>query len=517
MTLSRRKLLRIAGGAAVAMPLLAACRDIGGTENSTGDLHGSGLKLGAPFSTRLPIPAVLSPSSHNSTTDFYHISASAATVQLMPGVQTEIWGYNGTFPGPTLVGRQGRKMVVTHHNGLTVPTVVHLHGGRASDHDTGYPTDYILPASGAGAAGQVGHAGHAALGQTTTGVRDYTYPHDQPAATLWYHDHRMDFTGPQVWKGMAGFHIIHDSAEEALPLPKGDRDIPLMICDRSFNPDGSLWYPSIDPSLQGKAGVTDQFMAGVLGDVILVNGVAWPYLDVANVKYRFRILNASNARRYKLALNPAPPSGSPFVQVASDVGMLGKPLARTTVEIAQAERYEVIVDFSKYPIGTEVTLENQFGSGSTVNVMKFRVTSRATDDSTIPAQLGAYEQLSRGQASITRNFDFDSRADGWAINGKTFDEARTDVQTNLNAVEIWRLNTDAHHPVHLHAGHFQVLGRNGRGPGEFDVGWKDTVDVLSGQETEIIVRFSGYSGKYVFHCHNLEHEDMAMMANLQIT
>ena len=128
----------------------------------------------------------------------------------------------------------------------------------------------------------------------------------------------MDFTGPQVWRGLAGFHIIHDDEEDALPLPKGEKDVPIMICDRSFDVDGSFLYPSVDPSLQGKPGVEDAYMDGVLGDTILVNGAPWPVLEVSATKYRFRILNASNARRYELALEPG--NHAPFLQVGSDGG-----------------------------------------------------------------------------------------------------------------------------------------------------------------------------------------------------
>jgi len=160
----------------------------------------------------------------------------------------------------------------------------------------------------------------------------------------------MDFTGPQVYRGLAGFHLVHDAQEEALPLPKGQRDIPLMICDRAFAEDGSFRYPSIDPSLRGEPGVTDEFMQGVLGDVILVNGAPWPVLEVTNMRYRLRILNASNARRYRLALDAPPREGPAFTQVGSDAGLLGRPIGHQEIEIAQAERFDVIVDFSSYPV-----------------------------------------------------------------------------------------------------------------------------------------------------------------------
>jgi spore coat protein A, manganese oxidase len=184
----------------------------------------------------------------------------------------------------------------------------------------------------------------------------------------------MDFTAPQVWRGLAGFHTVRDDEEDALPLPKGEKDVPLMVCDRSFGEDGSFLYPSLDPTLTEHHGVEQDYMQGVLGEVILVNGAPWPYMQVSNTKYRFRILNASNARRYELALDPEPREDvAPFVQVGSDGGLLGAPLSHRTVLIAQAERFDVIVDFSRYPVGTEVTLKNRVGEGATADIMQFRV------------------------------------------------------------------------------------------------------------------------------------------------
>jgi spore coat protein A len=135
-----------------------------------------------------------------------------------------------------------------------------------------------------------------------TGTRKYVYPNNQRAASLWYHDHRMDFTGPQLWKGLAGLYLIRDAVEDGLPLPHGEKDVALLLCDRSFGENGELLYPSRDASLRGEPGVEHTYMGGVLGDVVLMNGAPWPRLEVSNTMYRFRIVNASNARRYELVL-----------------------------------------------------------------------------------------------------------------------------------------------------------------------------------------------------------------------
>jgi spore coat protein A len=327
----------------------------------------------------------------------------------------------------------------------------------------------------------------------------------------------MDFTGPQVYRGLAGFHLAHDDEELALPLPRGERDVPLMICDRSFNEDGSFRYPSVDPGLRDRAGVTRPFVEGVLGDVILVNGAPWPVLEVSGTRYRFRLLNASNARRYRLALDPPPPGGAPFIQIGSDAGLLGRPQPLNAVLLAPAERADVIVDFSRYQVGTQITLVNGLAGGRTGQVMRFRVARHGKEDSVILSTLADFEPLDRSSATVTRTFHFNRQGDhAWDVNGQVFDPDRDDARPELGATEIWRFDGDANHPIHLHLAHFQVLSRNGNAPRPSDAGWKDTVDLQSGREIEVIARFTGYRGRYVFHCHNLEHEDMGMMANLRV-
>jgi spore coat protein A len=506
-------LLGLLGGAGAAaavgagVPWLAA-------PAQTGRLLRSELPLPAPFTVPLPIPPVLTPRA-DATTDYYELTQRAATVELIPGVPTQIWGYDGRYPGPTIVSRSGRPTVVAHRNLLAVPTVVHLHGGHTPAAHDGYPTDLVLPAGTPAATQHLAHADPRAT--ITQGSRTYQYPMRQRAATLWYHDHRMDFTGPSVWRGLAGFHIVHDDEEAALPLPAGDRDIPLMIADRAFSADGSLRYPSIDPSQLGAAGVRRPYRQGVFGDVILVNGAPWPSLEVDAVRYRFRVLNASNARRYRIALDPAPPGGAGLVQIGSDGGLLDRPVRHDAIEVAAAERFDLVVDFSAYPIGQRVILVNQLEDGTTGRVMQFVVARRGRDDSHVPARLGAVQPLRREQATTTRSFVFRSDQEHhWKINGRAFDPARADATPSRGDVEIWQLTSDFHHPIHLHLVHFQVLARNTGGAGPFDRGWKDTVDLRPAEQVAVIARFTDYPGRFVYHCHNLEHEDMAMMGNFEV-
>jgi spore coat protein A len=473
--------------------------------------------LPAPFQASLPIPPAAAPSHTDSGADHYQFTVQPGAVQILPGLTTQIWGYNGTFPGPTIEARRGRRVALRLRNQLPVPIVNHLHGGRTAPESDGYPTDFVLPTIGF----PVSHM-HDALARVSDGDREYVYENDQRAATLWYHDHRMDFTAPQVWRGLAGFYILRDPDEDRLPLPRGDREIPLMICDRSFEADGSFRYPVRDPLLRVPPAMLEEYMGGVLGDAILVNGAPWPRLEVANVKYRFRILNASNARRYELVLDPVPRGAPPFTQIASDGGLLEVPVEHQTIRIAPAERFDVIVDFSKFRIGSSVTLRNLADSGRTGQIMRFNVSRSARDDSTIPTKLSDPPDIKASDAAVIRDFDFSFRRfhpsgmmNGWTINGQPFDPARMDARPRLDTTEIWRLQTDFSHPLHLHLVHFRVLTHSGR-PAPYDSGWKDTLDLSPGQAAEILVRFSGYRGRYVFHCHNLEHEDMSMMANFEV-
>ncbi|WP_307848791.1 multicopper oxidase family protein [Microbispora oryzae] len=398
--------------------------------------------------------------------------------------------------------------------------MVHLHGGHTPADSDGYPIDLVLPTSGAAP------ADHAMpvmadmadmadmVRDVATGERAYTYPMNQRAATLWYHDHRMGHTGLNVWRGLAGFHLVHDDESDALPLPRGERDIPLMIVDRSFAADGSFRYPV------SAGGVADAYMNGVLGDVILVNGAPWPVARTDPARYRLRLLNASNARRYRLELDPQPPGGSALVQIGSDGGLLDRPVGHDALEIAPGERFDVVVDFSRYRPGTKVRLVNRLGSGGTAEVMRFDVTGRDRgDDSAIPGRLSAGAvRLTPQRAVATRTFSFRQRRDGtWTINDLAYRPGRALARPKLGTVEIWRFVTDFHHPVHLHLDPFQVLSRNGREPGPYDSGWKDTVDVRPSEAVEVLTRFTDYQGAFLLHCHNLEHEDMAMMADFITT
>ena len=442
------------------------------------------------FRCPLPIPPVLQPVRRDSQSDYYEISQREATVEIIPGMRTRIWGYEGIFPGPTIEARRGRAAVVTHTNCLGVPTVTHLHGGMTRPQSDGFPTDTVAPG----------------------GTRAYEYDNVGRPATLWYHDHSWRGTGRNLYLGLAGFFLLkEDSAVEA-QLPNGRYDVPLMLHDRVFTADGQLDYDH-------------DAHHGATGRVILVNGAPWPVLDVAARKYRFRILNASNATALRLALS----THHPLIQIGSDQGLLPAPVVLSTIGLAMAERVEIVVDFSVYPLGTRVVLENRRGQGPLRSIMRFDVVRRANDDSRVPERLSEIEPLGRAQATRTRTFLFGGKPTlavppgvHWVINGEPFDPLRVDANPRLDDVEIWRFVNRAFagrtmlHPVHTHLAPFQVLSRNGRAPLRQESGVKDTVAIEDGEEVEVIMRWSGHKGRYLLHCHNLEHGDHSMMARVDV-
>jgi FtsP/CotA-like multicopper oxidase with cupredoxin domain len=430
------------------------------------------------FAVALSVPPVLAPTRTDATTDYYSIAMKTAKVGILPGKLTTVWAYNGLFPGPTIAARVNRKVVVHQTNNLTVPTTVHLHGGHVAPGDDGHPTDLIQPGKS----------------------KDYNYPNAQLGATLWYHDHTMHATSHNVYMGLAGLYLLRDDAETALNLPSGAYDIPVIVQDRSFKSDGSFAF-------------SDSHSAE-LGNTILANGRPWPYLQVAARKYRFRFLNASNSREYELSLD----SGKNLQQIASDGGLLTAPFSTPSIRLSPAERAEFVYDFSQHPVGTKIVLKNKQGSSTdgTDKIMRFDVVRTETDTSKLPASLRSIPKLTG--AAITRDFTLSSRLGLWVINNQTFDPNRVDVKPKLGTTEIWRVTNSSGmaHPFHIHLVMFQVLDRDGTPPAKGEAGWKDTVRVDPGSTVRVIAKFTGYTGRYVYHCHNLAHEDHDMMAQMEV-
>jgi len=386
----------------------------------------------APFQVPLPIPPTLQPTSSDETTDYYDVTMQVGQVEILPGKLTTIWGYNGRYPGPTIVAHRGRRAIVRQTNNLPESMSVHLHGGHTPPESDGLPLDLIGPGA----------------------MKTYTYPNNQEAATLWYHDHAVDATGRHAYMGLAGFYILHDEYEESLPLPRGENDVALAVQDRIFDYSGALVYPLTDTTIR----------TGVYGDRLLVNGAPQPYFQVARQKMRFRILNGSNTRQYIFALS----NGDPLVQIATDGGLLSAPVSRPSITVTSGERIEVVIDFAQYPLGTSVILKNLDTSGTPViaDVMRFDVVREAdsVDESYVPKKLRPMKQISPKEATVNRTFTLQQTLykgrQLWTINGQLYDPMRVDAAPKLNETEIWTFvnNSGQTHPMHIHDIHWQILG-----------------------------------------------------------
>jgi spore coat protein A len=460
--------------------------------------------------------------------DYYELVVKPGVASILPGMQTVIWGYNGHYPGPTFLAKRNRPIIVRVVNRVPEILSMHYHGGHTPPDSDGTPMLSFSSADRLTANGLIGS-------------RTYVYPNDNEfPATHWYHDHGLDVTGPNVYRGLAGFYLLcpndHQPSDQqfrdcdsSLPSGYGRYDIPMVFQDRRFNADGSLLYNTFDHD-------------GFIGDRFLVNGAIQPYLPVARRKYRFRWLNGSNARQYELFLS----TGDTFVQIGTDGGVLAQPVDRTSIRMAPAERYEVVIDFSRYPIGSKVYLVNclQQDDGRKPEddllsmdfctpLVEFRVHRDEDDPSTIPddlsplcaeycnAYLNPNNPVNPGVELPVRRFEFERTNGAWAINGRFFDRNRVDVVEKLDTQSIWVLSNSSggwDHPIHIHNMEFMVLDRNGTAPHPGEIGLKDVFMVGQNETVRVMACWTGPKniGRYVFHCHNLEHEDMAMMGIFEV-
>jgi FtsP/CotA-like multicopper oxidase with cupredoxin domain len=355
------------------------------------------------------------------------------------------------------------------------------------------------------------------------GRRTYVYDlledgRPERAAFQWYHDHRLDRTARNVWRGLAGMWILDDQLEESLPLPTGQRDIPLMIADRSFDRGNQL----ADPFTSRRP--PDD---GVSGGRVLVNGAYLPHHRVSAQRYRLRLLNVSHFRPYNVSLS----NGAPLVQIATDSGLMPRPVRRREVLLGPGERAEVIVDFGPLA-GQSVELrsgrrhDHKRGLGTRPYVgalMQFRVGSKRPPDRTrVPRALRPLPAWAeRASARPDRTWTISIGGlfkTTWLINGRRFNPARADAFPVLGTTETWEIvnRTAVAHMMHMHHTDWYLLSRDGRRPPPWEDCLKDTFFVYPNERIVVAGHFSDYSGKFVIHCHMFDHEDHGLMSQFEV-
>ena len=514
-----------------------------------------------PFVQALPIPPILTEvppfkaectppaQSDLSRLRFYHVIAEERAVRLHPDLPpTVVWGYRdantphgqlSVVAGPTFIGRSQEPIIVRHDNQLPADHVgfgepsstIHFHGGHVESRSDGFPED--IP----------GFRAVMRPGETF----DYCYPLLDPGfstgepdatdrpATMWYHDHLLDFTGANVYRGLAGFFLYFDeldtgSEQSGLRLPSGEFDVPLLFQDKRLDRNAQLVYD----------GLTDH--NGFLGDKFLVNGVIQPFLNVRRRKYRFRMLNGSNARFHGMSVTNRDGAPQPYDLIATEGGLLSSPERGQTFSLlSPAQREEIVIDFARYPEGTVLYFVNRIdqpdGRGpkgdferpelvSGTRLLEVRVTGPAVDDpSRVPDVLRPFEAISDAEIGRARrrSFEFARRHGGWVINGENVDLERPIAAVPRNEPEVWKLKNGGGgwwHPIHIHVEFMHVLKRDGRRatrPEERDGKAKrDVITLGPGSEVEVFFKFRDFPGPFVFHCHTLEHEDAFMMARFDI-
>src|SRR5450432_906865 len=506
----------IEGGVAAAIWLGAACkrqsRNAGGaaTAGADGtDATPAALEVAMRAS---PSEALLDPASRRPAKvwrfDGKRITGAAEALVNQPD----------SYLGPTFRVQRGQRLRIHFENALEEPSIIHWHGLQVPEASDGHPRFAVGPGA----------------------TYHYDFTVENRPGLYWYHAHPDRRTGPQVYAGMAGLFLVEDPDDGARGLPTGEADLPLVIQDRQLGRDGELFY-------------APNQMMGFLGDRIFVNGRQTPAFTVRAGSTRLRLLNGSNSRVYKLAFS----DDRPMTVIGSDGGLLATPVRKPYVVLAPGERVELWTDFARSTSGQRVGLESQAfaaaggmmamggmmgrgGGGGLPNgapflVCRFEVRG-AGEQLRVPARFEALawrpdgEVVNRGKP---RRFDVSMSMMRWQLNGRSFDmtDVGEDERVKLGSTEDWEFRNlggmmAMAHPIHIHAGQFQVLERevapqwqaaaDTLREGLVTEGWKDTFLLLPGERVRLRMRFERYAGLFLYHCHNLEHEDAGMMRNFLI-
>jgi len=496
------------------------------------------------FAAPTTAPVILRPLASVPVSLAVDLTAGRATLPIFSGAETPVWRYqpsvregsaesiqvlSNSYLGPIFRVKKGQRVQVRLKNELPDPTIIHWHGLLIPEEMDGHPRYAIAP------------------GESF----EYDFQVINRAGMYWFHPHPHQLTAPQVYYGLAGLFIVSDDEEAALGLPAGEYDLPLVIQDRTFDSQNQMVYLA--------NGMMDS-MIGFLGDTILVNGAPNASMDVKASAYRLRLLNGSNSRIYKLAWQ----DGTPLTVIATDGGLLEAPVPRDYITLTPGERVEVWADFSGRTTGSEMRLvslpfsgfssgggmmmggASLLSNGAPFDILSLKVGEKGEDVIPLPARLSTIERHDVKDAANQNNprsFTLAMQGMVHTINNRLFemDTVARDEIVRLGDLEIWEfanlegggggmgmgmMNMQMPHPMHIHGVQFQVLGRQisqgnesvyqDLSGGLVDAGWKDTVLVMPGEKVQVLVRFENYAGTFLYHCHNLEHEDAGMMRNYKI-
>lgn len=494
--------------------------------------------------------------------------------KLLKGPKQTLQHLKGNYLGPILNYEKGQKVRIFFNNALSEPSIIHWHGLHVPQKSDGHPMYSIEP------------------GEQFV----YEFEVMNRAGTSFYHSHSHELTAEQIYQGLGGIITVTDEEEKKLDLPRGEYDLPFVLQDRTFNSRNQWQY------LRGMHGK----MAGFLGDMILVNGKPNVEFNVKSRAYRFRALNASNSRIYKMGWD----DGTPLTAIGTDAGLLEKPETRPYIMLAPGERVDLWLDFSGRAVGSKLVMyslpyvgamppmiekRQQRKSGSSKNmgggmmgggmgmmggglaqgakfpIAAFKVTEKVSDSPKLPKRLVKFDRLTERDVDNANNplpIAISMKPMRPMLNGKSFamDKVMDFERVPLGSIKKIKIFHDhgmkkeehgedeskgkmdmgdmkgggmgmgggmgggmmlsMAHPIHLHGQQYQIISRKPGGmrldeyatvkDGFIDTGWKDTVLVMPGEEIEIIKPFQDFKGFFLYHCHNLEHEDLGMMRQFYI-
>jgi FtsP/CotA-like multicopper oxidase with cupredoxin domain len=479
-----------AGAAAVAVAAFTLGARPAAAQNNGAPATSSATAAAGTRRPALTSPGVLRDLSPDPRTVEVRLTAAPARLSLVAGPTTDAYAYNGQVPGPTLDLREGDRVIVHFKNDLPVPTTVHWHGLHIPASSDGSPFHPVGPGE----------------------QHDYVFTLLRGSAgTYWYHPHPHHQTGDQVAKGLYGAIVVRAADD---PLPASLPEKLLILSDNRFRGDGSIDLP--DESTPDGAADAEN---GREGNVLFVNGQVMPTLSIRSGEVqRWRVINASAARVYRLALG-----GHAFLHVGSDGGLFEHPVEVSEILLANGERAELLVrgvggpgsltvlqtlPYDRYIPQTRPKDWNQARDLLTVQY----TADAAMPFVALPNVLRPVPPLDTTRVTTRRVVSLSQHM----INGKMMDMSRVDASARLGATEIWQVENlvGMDHPFHLHGFQFQVLDRNG--VPERVRRWKDTVNVPKHETVRFIVRYADYAGKWMFHCHILDHEDHGMMGILEI-